>query len=112
MRKINFLDLIPSKNKNIKWNTDENNCVVLMIENKGFFNTMAQKLLKKPRFSHIHMDKLGSFMWIMTDGKRTVSELADMQKKKFGNETEPLYPRSVKFFHIMESYSFISFVNK
>lgn len=108
----NFLELIPSKNEKIEWDRDENDNVILRIENKGIFNSIAQKLFKKPKISNIHMDKMGSFIWIMIDGTRTVSELADMQKEKFGDKSEPLYPRIVKFFQIMESYSFIKFINK
>ena len=37
--------------------------------------------------------------------------LAALQKEHFGEAAEPLYPRIVKYFQILESYHFISFKN-
>ena len=39
----NYLEKIPKRNESIKWNLDENNRVTLEVENKGFFNKIAQK---------------------------------------------------------------------
>ena len=33
-------------------------------------------------------------------------------KEHFGDKAEPLYPRIVKYFQIMESYEFVHFINK
>ena len=33
-------------------------------------------------------------------------------KEHFGDKAEPLYPRIVKYFQIMESYEFLHFINK
>ena len=38
-------------------------------------------------------------------------ELAALQKEHFGEAAEPLYPRIVKYFQILDSYHFISFKN-
>ena len=55
----------------------------------------------------VRPEKLG---WHI-DGERTVMELAALQKEHFGEAAEPLYPRIVKYFQILESYHFISFKN-
>ena len=39
-------------------------------------------------------------------------DLSRMIKKEFGEKAEPLYPRIVKYFQIMESYHFVNFINK
>ena len=52
-----------------------------------------------------------SYLWPLIDGERTVMELAALQKEHFGEAAEPLYPRIVKYFQILESYHFISFKN-
>ena len=49
MKKENYIDNIPKINK--KWETLEDGIVEVTIENKGFYNTLAQKLFKKPRYS-------------------------------------------------------------
>ena len=82
------------------------------IENKGMFNTIAQKVFGKPRFSKVHLDEMGTFIWPEIDGAKTVQELALLVKEHFGDKAEPLYPRIVKYFQIMESYEFVHFINK
>lgn len=43
---------------------------------------------------------------------KPVQELALLVKEHFGDKAEPLYPRIVKYFQIMESYEFVHFINK
>lgn len=108
---INYLDLIPMKAEGLEWYTDYNGKVVLKIENTGFFNALAQKVFGRPRFTKVHLDEQGSFVWPLIDGKKTVMELALLQKEHFGDAVEPLYPRIIKYFQIVESYHFIKFKN-
>ena len=51
-KSLNYLDLIPVRNKNISYST-ENGIVKLYIKNKGFFHYITQKLCKKPTVSTI-----------------------------------------------------------
>ena len=108
---INYLDLIPERNEALRWHRDLKERIVLEVENKGIMNKVAQPLFHKPRFTKVHLDKLGTFIWPLIDGTRTVADIADLVKEEFGKEAEPLYPRIVKYFQIVESYSFIKFVN-
>ena len=108
----NYLDLIPERAPELTWSKDEEGNITLEVENTGIFNRIAQKLFKRPKYTKVHMEKYGSFLWPLIDGKRTVMELADLQKAEFGDEVEPLYPRVVKYMQIMESYHFISFKNE
>lgn len=41
------------------------------------------------------------------DGKRSVKEIADLLKKKFGDETEPLYPRISLYMKSLYDNSFV-----
>ena len=105
----NYLEKIPVKNENIQWKQDENGAVTLEIENTGFFNKIAQKFFKKPKVSYVHLDENGSFLWALSDGEKTITELGVLVKKQFGEKAEPLYERLVKYFAILESYKFIEF---
>ncbi|MDO5396474.1 MAG: PqqD family protein [bacterium] len=105
----NYLDLIPERNPDIASENDENGLLVLLVENRGIFNKIAQKIFKKPRVSRIHLDEQGSYIWPLIDGGLNVMQLAERQKKQFGEAVEPLYPRFVKYMQIMESYGFIKF---
>lgn len=109
--KKNYLDLVPERNPDVSY--EENDGIItLKIENKGIFNTIAQKVFKRPRISNVHLDMQGSHIWPLIDGKLTITELADLQKARFGESVEPLYPRFVKYVQIMESHGFIRFIKK
>ena len=66
----NYLERRPARPERIKWSKDEEGIVTLDIENTGLFNRIAQKLFRKPKVSHIHLDKLGSFVWPCWTAKR------------------------------------------
>ncbi len=104
----NYIERIPVKNPEINWNTDDNGIVTLEIENKGLFNKLAQKLLKKPKISYIHLDENGSFVWPLIDGKASIFELGKSVEEHFGEKSHPLYERLAKYFQILDSYHFIS----
>ena len=108
---INYLDLIPEKNQSLKWHTDLKDRVILEVENTGIMNKIAQTVFNKRRFTKVHLDAQGSFIWPLIDGKRTVTDIALLVKDEFGEAAEPLYPRIIKYFQIVESYHFIKFVN-
>lgn len=103
----NYLDMIPSHNPKLNWERDEKNKVTILIENKGAFNRIAQKLLKKPKVSQVHLEEMGSFIWPLIDGKLSVYDIAQRVEQKFGKKAEPLYERLVSYMHTMERYGFI-----
>ncbi len=105
----NYLDKIPQRAANLGWSQGDDKLISLEIENKGVFNTIAQKLFKKPRVSYIHLDEMGSFIWPIIDGKNSVLDISESVKEHFGDDAEPLYERLVKYFQILESYRFITF---
>ena len=106
----NYLEKIPVHPEGIPWSTDVNGIVTLEIENKGAMNRIAQKLFKKPKISYIHLDKTGSFVWPLIDGKKDIIELGKEVDAHFGEEAHPLYERLAQFFHVLDSYKFINWV--
>lgn len=83
---INYLDLIPERSAQLRWHTDIRGRMVLEIENKGAFNTIAQKLFGKPRYTKIHLDDNGTFIWPLIDGRKTVEDIAALVKDEFGEK--------------------------
>lgn len=104
----NFLEVIPVKNPEINFTTDDNGIVTLEIENKGLMNRVFQKLLKKPKITYIHMEELGSFVWQIIDGESDILALGEKVKEKFQDKAEPLYERLSQYVKILESYKFIT----
>ena len=103
----NYLEKIPVRPAHIKWTADEAGIVTLDIENTGLFYRAAQKLLHKPKVSHIHLDEMGSFVWPLLDGEKNIIELGRMVEERFGEKANPLYERLAKYFQILDSYQFI-----
>lgn len=106
-KNVNYLERIPKRPDKIKWSTDKEGIVTLDIENTGVFNRVAQKLFKKPEVSHVHLDKMGSFVWPLLDGERDIIAIGVLVKEHFGEEAEPLYERLAKYFQVLDSYSFV-----
>jgi len=110
-RKKNFLDYIPSHNRLFSYEENGRGNVEILRKNRGFFNRLAQLLLKKPRVSRIELDDFGSFIWRHIDGQRDVYQLGKLVREEFGQKAEPLYERLTEFLHILRSNDFIVYEN-
>lgn len=107
----NYLEKIPTPSPDITWSEEEGK-VTLHVPNKGIMKRLTQILLRKPKISHIHLDSHGSFVWLLIDGERSISDMGEPVKEKFGEKAEPLYPRLVQFFKILEDNKLIIYINK
>lgn len=103
----NYLDFVPRHRPSLQYTMDNQGKITLLQENKGAFHFLAQKILKKPKVSQIHLDEMGNFVWPLIDGTRTVYEIAELVKAEFGDKAEPLYDRLVQYIRNLEAYGFI-----
>lgn len=103
----NYLDFVPRHRPSLQYTMDNQGKITLLQENKGVFHFLAQKILKKPKVSQIHLDEMGNFVWPLIDGTRTVYEIAELVKAEFGDKAEPLYERIVQYIQTLENYGFI-----
>ena len=108
----NYLEKIPVRPEGLRWDKDEKGLVTLYVHNKGIMKKITQVLLKKPEYTQVHLDENGSFVWPLIDGKKNIIELGEIVKEQYGEAAEPLYPRLAKFFQILESYHFISYMEQ
>jgi hypothetical protein len=80
---------------------------VLTVEREGEFlkapvyrsqkgESVAKALRLKTR-RRIRLDGYGWAVWELIDGRRTIEEVGEGLKGRFGEEVEPLYPRLAKF---------------
>lgn len=104
----NYLEYIPVPRCNTKYEVIDGK-VTIFIENKGFFNLLAQKLIGKPKVSQIHLDEMGNFIWPLMDGSNDIYAIAIIVKEKYGEKAEPLYERIVQYFKMLKDYGFIEF---
>ena len=61
-----------------------------------------QRRLSKP-FYQLHLDKIGSTVWLACDGESTVGDIGKRLKDRFGDEIEPLWDRLALFIRQMRS---------
>ena len=106
MNKDNFFAKRPKIKKGLLWNVDTNGIVTLKIENRN----IVSKLFKKIKYSFVHLDELGSFVWTQLDGESNVYEIGKRAEERFGEKTAPLFERLIKYLKILESYKFIYWV--
>ena len=103
----NYLEKIPAFVPGLTWTKDEENLVTIHMENRGIMNRIAQKLLGKPKVSQIHLDELGSYAWLLVDGKRSILDMGPLVEEQFGDKAQPLYERLAQFFKMLEQYGWI-----
>lgn len=106
----NYLDYVPVRNKEYTWEVVEDNIVEISVVNKGFFNTIAQKFFKAPKFSKIKLDKYGSIVWKAIDDKRDIGDVAQEVRSYFDDEEKVFYSRLIKFFQILKENKFIEYI--
>ena len=96
----NYLDFIPEKNPEIEYETGEDGIITVLIEWKGFYQKIAQKLFRRPRVSDIRLDELGSFVWNAVDGKKDVHQISKELEQQFPKMGKPV-PRLIKYLEIL-----------
>ena len=98
----NYLDFVPEKNPEIEYEADEDGIITVLIEWKGFYHKIAQKLFRRPRVSDIRLDELGSFVWNAVDGKKDVHQISKELEQQFPKMEKPV-PRLIKYYTIIIS---------
>ncbi len=88
-------DLIPVRK--VDYEVDENH-VVLKFRNskKGFIEKLFFKNKREVTYN-IDLDEIGSFLWLLIDGKKSVKELIEKSVEKFDDKVSPADQR-VKLF--------------
>lgn len=107
----NYLDYVPVISEKNTWSIEDGKVTVHMVH-RGFYAAIAQKFFHRPRISHIDLDSMGSFIFPLIDGKRTVGDIALLVKAQFGQEAEPLYDRLVQYMKILHNNGFIRYAEK
>lgn len=107
---VNLLDLIPRTA--VEFETDESRIVVLLAPRfpEGFLRRFLGRGLGESRFK-VTLDEIGSEVWLLCDGARTVREIGELARERFRERIEPCYDRLGVFFRQLEQAGFISYVN-
>ncbi len=107
------MDIVFVRNKRCPWRRkdddgEDGGLVEIDMENRGFFNAVAQKFFKRPRISHISLDRYGSTLWLAVDGKASVNDILHKMQETFPDESKDMLNRVVHFLNTLEIHKFIA----
>ncbi len=103
----NYMDYIPKRNNCYEYRLNDRGNVEIIIENRGLMNRLMQFLLKKPRVSYIELEEMGSFIWQEMDGRKSIYELALLEREKFGEKAEPVCVRLSAYMKVLRNCGYI-----
>ena len=100
----NYLDFIPVKNPEIKYETNDKGNITVFIRWEGFFNKIAQKFFHR-------LDDYGSFVWNIIDDKKDIHTLSQELDAHFPKMEKSL-SRLIKFLEILKDNHLITYSEK
>jgi hypothetical protein len=103
----NFLLYIP-KRKHETFEVKKGSVKLIFYHDKAI-EKFARWLLKKPYASDIELDKLGSSVWLLIDGEKSVYDIGQGLLNEFGKSCEPVYDRLVMYLGYLNKKGWISF---
>lgn len=103
----NYLDLIFTPHPECKWSAREDGIVVIDMENKGFFHSIAQKFFHSPRVSHIALDVYGTTLWNALDGTNSVFNVIHIMEEAFPEEKDRMTDRVITFLRTLQVHHFV-----
>lgn len=107
-KRKNYLDYIPKRNSYYQYTFNSQNHIEIHIPNQGLCNRIAQIFFKRPKYSRIELNDLGSFVWNSINGTLSIYEIGLNVKEHFGKEAEPLYERLSCFFMALQKNNLIA----
>ncbi len=91
-RGVNLLDLIPERTHAFR--DEENGTITVFVPRfgNGKVGRFLQTFVGKSPIS-LHLDEIGTAVWRLCDGRRSVYEIGGCLEREFGGRVEPVYER-------------------
>ena len=90
-----------------RWQEEESRVVLLMPRYPTFAGRLLGKLLRRSEHIRVKLDELGSAVWSLIDGSRTVRQIAEEIGNRFGASADPLHSRLAEFLEILLRNRFV-----
>ena len=103
----NMLDLVPKRT--MKWKRGDKVSIVVPKVRTLIGKHFCDAFGIKPTY-RVKLDEYGSAVWNLCDGKRTVREIGDCLKERFGKKIEPVYERLAFFIGVLKREELIKFI--
>ena len=104
----NILNMIPVRN--YEWEEKET-VSVLVPKFRGKIGQRFCRLIKKEITYKVNLDERSSDAWKLSNGKRTVLDIAKELGKKYKEQVEPANSRVAELFNILEANKLIRYKN-
>lgn len=101
-----WLELYPRQG--MEYTQSDDGRIVLLIPHSQ--NWFTRKFLPTPKnpAQRIHLDEIGSFVWLHFDGRHTLEHISRMAEEKFTEKVQPAQERIVLFTQQMYKQKFIT----
>lgn len=103
----NFLVYVPLK-KHEEFEVKKGSVRLIFHHNK-LAERFVRWLFKKPKVSDVELDKLGSRVWLLIDGKSSVYDIGQSLLQEFGKNCDPVYERLIMYLRFLNKKGWISF---
>jgi len=121
----NILDLVPKRNRCLRFSVRDEplgtvaskdpgaagTVIILVPRFKGALGLGFCRIFRVAPWINVNLDAYGSLVWTAIDGRRTVRQLGEQLKERFGDDVEPIYGRLAEFLSLLERNTIISYVN-
>ncbi len=109
LNKKNLLDLTPIHA--VDWVRNEDGTISLwQPKTRNRLLKLLIKRLGKGLYYNVKLDRFGSFVWERCNGRLKIEEIALSLKQEFGEDVDPVYERLGMFFHILNHYKLIRYI--
>jgi hypothetical protein len=102
----NLYELVPVQRRTFDENDDGTVDVLLPRYGEGRVGRLMKRVLSREPV-RVHLDDVGTSVWHLCDGERSVQEIAESLHEKFGSRIEPVYDRLEMFLEQMRTSGLI-----
>lgn len=104
-----YKDHIPVREEQHRWCLGDEGSITIYVEQTGVFHKVTKKLLGRTRTEEVRLDKIGSYIWPLLDGQRSVQDLAKLSHEAFeGSEEEYTYEKVVRYMRDLEQNGLVA----
>ncbi len=83
--------------------------VVVKVRRSDFMATLLQWLVSRPIYRQVELDEIGSFVWQLCDGSRTVNEIAESLQQRYQLERREAFASLAEFLNQLQRRGLIKF---
>ncbi|MEJ2722282.1 MAG: PqqD family protein [bacterium] len=100
-REENLLDMIPRQLRESRACGDGTVDILVPRFGDTWVGAVLGRVFKNKPI-HLHLDEVGTAVWNLCDGRRSVQEIGRLMEEQFGDRIEPVYERLGLFLHQMK----------